>query len=242
MRTTLLKLLVSACFACLLNSVTSQAHALDSWEIRKEFFKALESEKDFGRYEIGADVRAGKVVLSGIVCCEESRARAEKIMWSLDGVKSVSNQLEIDPAFKSAGLQPAFDVAEVDRRIKAQSSLGTFSIMASAQGETLVLSGQVTNPGDIARIENIAGQVPGVQRIDNRITTAAAISDRELADRVLQALAANPEVDTRGISIASNAGVVTISGKRPEHRDRDRILSIALMVEGVKDVEGNFER
>ncbi|RIL05988.1 MAG: hypothetical protein DCC75_11235, partial [Proteobacteria bacterium] len=54
------------------------------------------------------------------------------------------------------------------------------------------------------------------------------------------ALNAHPEIDISGITVNTRNGVVTISGVRPSHRDRDRILSVALMVEGVREIESEL--
>lgn len=227
--------------ACAYLWAVSPAGAQSSSTIRKRFFQAVEAEPNFGPYDITADVRYGAVTLTGSVASSLSKERAAEIARSLAGVREVSNLLEIAGGGAVEQAAPGrIDLQAFRERILSDRSLSGAALNVSARGNVLTLSGTVGSISDKERIERMAREVPGIDRIDNQLSIPPALTDRELTERVEAALRANPDIDVEGIHIDSKNGVVTLSGSRPNHRDRDRILSVTLMVEGVREVRSEL--
>jgi len=57
---------------------------------------------------------------------------------------------------------------------------------------------------------------------------------------VHQAFARQAGLNTSGLEVTTSSGIVTLRGSRPNFREIDRLLSIALMVEGVREVKSEM--
>src|SRR5262249_8682747 len=107
-------------------------------------------------------------------------------------------------------------------------------------GGQVFLQGQVPTERNRSAIEETTRQVPGVDTITDEISVREPPTDSELVARVQDALSTSGEVNTGGLIITASEGVVSFQGNRQNHEDIDRILSIALMVPGVRDIKSEM--
>lgn len=213
----------------------------DTLSVRKEYFAALDKEKNFGPYEIEADARFGRVVLSGIVASEKSRVRAEEIARSVKGVKEVVNNLTVSEALAQSSHAGASPLAEAVREaVLARNDLGSLRLSVTARGDEITLEGTVASDRDRGEIEKTARGVNGVSQVVNLVQVQQRMTDEEITASVMDALVAKSDITVEGLSVSTKDGVVTIRGTRADHRERDRILSIALNVKGVKDIKSEL--
>jgi hyperosmotically inducible protein len=67
-----------------------------------------------------------------------------------------------------------------------------------------------------------------------------ATDDSALTTRVRTALLNDPQVAAAGISVASSAGVITLSGSVRTAVERDRAVAVARQTSGVSDVRSEL--
>lgn len=79
--------------------------------------------------------------------------------------------------------------------------------------------------------------------VPQQSTSAAgnAAADRDLANRVRSALAADAALATAGISVSAAAGTVTLSGSTTGKRQADRAMTLAQAQPGVKSVVSKIQ-
>jgi len=146
---------------------------------------------------------------------------------------------------------------EISAELDKLQGLGRYEIDIDARHGVVTLSGQVASPAVKNTIGQIASNTKGVTNVVNDLQINPAFAPREprvegramyktiptdgdISRRVESALQAESGISLRGLEISSRNGVVTLSGAQPSFRDIDRILSIALMVDGVKDVQSRM--
>ena len=211
----------------------------DSQQIRRDFFKRLEKEQDFGGYNLDLEVIAGVVTARGSVSSAVSKARVSEIAASLKGVSRVINEVEVVASAQGAthGISVADLIIERTRRELTKES---YSLKVALEGNDIVLKGTVDTLSGSQKIVQIAQSVaPGSLVRNQLIVKEEVLTDNELRSRVLKALALDPQIQVNDLTIRAENGVIHIAGSRPEHRSIDRILSTVIMVDGVKDIKSS---
>jgi osmotically-inducible protein OsmY len=214
----------------------------DSQGIRDQVYERIERVPSFGGYELEIDVRKGRVVLLGVVGSEASRQKLEEIARGIAGVKVVQNSVRVDPRLQVPEGDSSFALANrVRERVLAEPGVSSFDLTISAAGSVITLDGKVGSDEAARLIEQSARAVPGVESVVSNLKIGVASRgtfppDAELSRTVRDALLREGDISIEGLDIHAHAGVVTLEGSRPDHRERDRILSIVLAVPGVVDV------
>ncbi len=153
--------------------VCSEVAWSDSREVRDQIFEAIEHEADFGAYELEVEVRQGNVILLGTVASDEARNRLEKISVNIPGVKSVSNQVQVNSNLNLHSGPSSMELAErVRERVLAEQKLSSFELSVNAKGDRITLSGSVGSSEDAALIARIAASVPGVSDVSNKLVVS----------------------------------------------------------------------
>ena len=207
--------------------------------IREGIIEAIETNKSFGAYDVTIDARRGIVTLDGNVSSDADREFVERAAWEQDGVTSVINNLQV-----KEDLKPAYDptlAQAVRNALAASPEIKTYSINIGTRGGVVTLSGEVGTLEEKRIIERVARSVPGVSELHNQLTLRPGGSDAEVAAKIREALASDPQARSAGVQVEVNNGVATVRGKTHNHRETDRILSIVLMIPGVKDIRSDIE-
>ncbi len=212
----------------------------DSRSIRQAIFAAIDAEPEFGPYEIEIDASRGIVTLEGVVASEDSRKRVAAIAQGQGGVDRVINKLEVSTA--SSGSQENSRLAQAVKSALMNSAVRSrYSLNVLAQESSVTLRGEVGSQEDRRLLEETARLTPGVTHVINELKVQGSPDDAELQARVEAALRKNVPDLQIGVTVSVRDGVVTLSGSKDNHREIDHLLSIALMVEGVRDIISNLE-
>lgn len=225
----------------LVMGVTSPATAQVVSRTTVEVEDAIRRLPDLGPHDIDIETHRGFVLLKGTVSSPSDISRVEDAVRRTPGVTSVKNELVAHRQPLTTATGPSSKLAEAIRtRVDADHSLGHYDLEILVTGSTAALVGSVVKAEDGAAIARIARGTPGVVTVDNRLTVAPPTSDTVVEVNVREALQKAGDVDLAGLGISASDGVVTFAGTRPGHRDIDRILGVALMVEGVRDIKSEM--
>jgi osmotically-inducible protein OsmY len=131
--------------------------------------KFLNSENNLF-INIDTSVVEGMVLLTGIVKNQESRIEAVKIVWEVDGVKEVINEIEIGD--KASIKEYANDVW-ITTQIKALAARDIGFRFISYNIETIkgkvYLAGITSRPEQLETLVNIIKSVKGVKEVVNYV-------------------------------------------------------------------------
>lgn len=148
----------------------------------------LESAYLFNRhlnnFNIQTQVHDGAVLLTGKVGSEIDKDLAEEIALSLDGVRSVDNQLFVTDSLDQPGAEvaahggkelvdDATTTARVKTRLSANEKLSGLKIDVDTKNAVVTLSGNVDSDAERQLAGLIARNTPKVESVDNALRVSS---------------------------------------------------------------------
>jgi len=122
--------------------------------------------------EINVESAQGLMMIRGKVDSDAAKQAAEGIAKSIDGVKSVKNDLQVVAPSKREATddKDAAITTRVNAQIANNSDLKKAGIRAQTNAGVVSLSGEVQNLMTSAQASWIVWQVPGVKSVKNDLT------------------------------------------------------------------------
>ena len=127
-------------------------------EIARDAVAALADHAGVPKEGITVTVRDGDVVLDGSVEWEFQRESAETAIAGLNGVRSVSNRVELKPRVSAAEIRASIDRTHLIRPDQ---------VIVEAGDQTVRLSGSVGSWEERSAVERAVWSAPGVSRVEN---------------------------------------------------------------------------
>ncbi len=152
------------------------------------------------------------------------------------------------PVVDAASMEPCCrsdkSAQAMAEHIRDQISYGEFDpylIKVQVRGEVVTLSGEVSSLTQANQMVAIAQSNKGIKTVENRLVVQPTISNEELRSRVVAMLRGLSGIQSDGIEVMVDSGVVGLSGSLPSFRAVDRVLANTLMVRGVREVRSNLK-
>jgi len=219
--------------------------------------------------DLHVQVDNGKAVLTGIVEDDVNRDLAKQIALGVKGIKKVENNITIKedytPAKNDANERSygqVIDDASITAAVKSKLLWGKNTKGFSTNVDTL--SGRVSLHGTVedGASKELAGRIAknthGVRSVDNQLlvkkdskpgimdgaknTAANAgddMSDSWITTKVKSTFIYSSNVDSVDISVTTESGVVTLSGKVGSDAERELAIELAENIRGVKSVNSS---
>jgi osmotically-inducible protein OsmY len=134
-------------------------------ELARAALAALKTDLPLSWEQIKPSVKDGRITLTGTVEWHYQRERAESAMRRLDGVVSVRNSIELNPAVAPENIQHRIE--DAFRRL-AQVDAG--QIKVETAGSEVTLNGEVRSWAERDQAQQTAWSAPGVMRVINHIS------------------------------------------------------------------------
>jgi osmotically-inducible protein OsmY len=174
--------------------------------------------------DIDVETQDGIVTLGGTVDKLTARERAEHVAATVRGVRSVVNTIEVRTSVSMDGDALAQAVSE---ELLADPATDSYEVEVNADDKgNVTLTGTVDSWPECRLTGKVAGNVRGVTSIDNRIKVEYGTdrADLEILSDVEESLEWDAYIDARGIRVAVDDGVVTLSGSVASAAERNRAL------------------
>jgi len=250
-----------------MHSVSAAAPTQDIIDARQEtqIWTTFALSPNLRATELKVAVHSGKATLSGSVGDDISKELAKQIALGVDGIKEVDNQIAVQADYVPIRQSPQRSYGElIDDATIAASIKGKLMWSTYTNGLTtsvVSVSGKVTLRGsaDSAAAkelaERLATNTRGVTSVDNQLVInpdkptladAAAITantaGHEMADgwitaKVKSMFLYSNNVTGSNITVSTNNGVVTLSGKLYSSVERAHAIELAQNIRGVKSVQ-----
>lgn len=208
----------------------------------------------------------GVVTLRGTVTTESAKQRAVELARGVEGVTSVTNQLQVRETTTAAarGAEPSTatgtagtDINRADRawittKIHAQyfadSDIRPWAIdVTTGSGGAVTLEGVVDSAEDKTKAVRIARETDGVTRVDDRLRVETAggapgaaiipaAPDPWITAKIQAKYFVDDDVKARNIDVTTQSGVVTLQGVVGSEAERRQAIAIARNTDGVRDV------
>ncbi len=205
--------------------------------------------------KLSVSVTAGKATLTGHVAEDVHKELAGEIAAGVTGIEKVDNQIVVDADFKikpATGERSYGDVID-DASITAavKSKLIWSKHTEGMDTKVLTKSGKVQLTGTVAseqakqQAEKLAKNTEGVRAVDNQLkvterssstATGSVFADSWITTKVKSTYMYSSNVTGSDISVTTNAGVVTLSGKVESGAQQALAVELAQNIRGVKSV------
>lgn len=239
-------------------------------EARQEgsIWTAIALNRHLNPFTIDVDVENGSAKITGTVETSVERDLAEQIALGVEGVKKVDNQLKLDPEFQTqASSEPnmaqRFDdatlVATVKSKLLWNSNTEGLDINVNAENGKVTLEGSAQTPEAKELAGRLAANTKGVRDVNNLLSVskadssaakaqnaaddaAAAISDAWITSKVKSSLLYSRNLDGLNITVDTQKGMVSLSGKVLSSAEKDLAVETARNIRGVRGVDADALR
>jgi hyperosmotically inducible protein len=166
------KKIACACMAMALLAGTAIAeNAIDDAAITTKVKTALVENPTTKARQIDVDTRNGVVQLNGFVDTAEAKSEAENVARTVNGVKSVDNNLQVRDGARTMG--NAVGDAEISAKVKSaligDARTKAYQIEVKTYKGVVSLGGFVSSSAEKNAAEDVAKNVNGVVKVENGI-------------------------------------------------------------------------
>lgn len=196
----------------------------------------LEWEPSVNSAHIGVTANNGVVTLTGHVPSYAEKFAAERAVERVAGVKGVALDLEVRYPFENKS-----DDAEIAKRalnsLEWDISVPTDRVKVEVEKGLVTLTGEVDWQYQRLSAESAVRKLSGVIGITNLIKVKPHASAYEVRQKIKAALDRNAQIEADDISITTNGGKVTLSGKVHTWYERNLAEDTAWSAPGVTEVD-----
>ena len=236
----------------------------DDW-IEARLITAYTLNEHLSFHDIRVDAEKGRVALAGAVPTDTQRRLAEQLAHDLVAARSIDNQLEVRPdaaAGDDNSLYRLVQDANISTRIELQllwsgATQGT-DIKVRTNNGKVRLDGSAASQAEKQAAERIALRTEGVRGLSNNIEvkpdtaapsgtedvvddTIGTITDTWITERVSASLRFDAEIKDAHIVVATDDGVVSLTGKVRSAEQKQQAAEIAGGIAGVSRVDNQLE-
>jgi osmotically-inducible protein OsmY len=209
-------------------------------QIHHDVLEELKWDPRVDETEVGVQVAAGVVTLSGTVTSWAKRVAAQDAAHRVIGVLDVANDIKV----KIAGDRSRTDT-EIAQAVRRALEWDVF--VPEARISSTVSDGRVTLDGNVDRwserddAERAVRNLGGVKAVVNRIMVKPPTPITEDVRKVIEhALERRAEREARRIQIDVHDGTVTLTGSVHSWAERESVLNAVRFTPGVRAVEDHL--
>lgn len=216
-------------------------------------------------HDIEVTVVDGKATLTGTVEEDVNKDLAKQLALSVDGITSVDNRIVVKADYVASDKSDRrryaqrVDDASISTAVRSKlqwsRQLNDRQIGVATERGRVSLSGQVDSIGDKDLAQRLAASTRGVSAVDNRLTVGTArmgqsgndsgdtvaqnVADSWITTKVKSTFMYSDNVDSNDITVSTESGKVTLSGRVHSGAERALAIELAKNVRGVKTVSAD---
>ncbi|MFI6269273.1 BON domain-containing protein [Micromonospora zamorensis] len=191
-------------------------------------------------HEIGVTVAEGVVTLTGRVDSYAKKWAAERATHRVARVRAVANDVAVQ-------LDSGSERADPDLAAAASHALEWDAFVPIEKLQVTVSAGWVTLHGDVEweyqrrASERAVSRLTGVRGVSNGITVRpAAPPGRDLAERIVDALARAGATEAERISVRVHGGTAVLAGLVHSMPERAEVEQVAWSAPGIREVQNHI--
>lgn len=191
---------------------------------------------------VNVQVDDGEVKMTGAVPGYTAWNAASEAAWSVDGVQTVTNQLDIE--FPSDYQVPTDEEIKTNAEwtLSWNPDVNSLDIQVTVTNGEVKLEGTVDVYWKVWKAEQLVSNLCGVTAVENHlaVTPGDGILDKDIAKDIESALERNLYVDAEKVTVIVKNGKVTLTGTVPTYYARGRAYQAAALTLGVTEVQNNI--
>jgi osmotically-inducible protein OsmY len=218
----------------------TQANKKTDTQIHRDVLEELRWDSRVDETEVGVELDAGVVTLTGTVTSWAKRVAAQEAARRVIGVLDVANDIKV----KVPGGLTRSDT-EIAQAVRRALEWDVF--VPDEKITSTVSDGWVTLEGALERwsqrddAERAVRNLAGVKAVINKITvTTATPVTQDVRKAIEQALERRAEREARRIRVDVRDGIATLTGPVHSWAERKSVLAAARFTPGVRSVEDHL--
>lgn len=209
-------------------------------EVLHDVVDRLECDSSFREARVGVSVDADVVTLTGEVESVALKHRLEHAVHRVPGVTAVASELvAVRPE------QHARDDHDLARAaaaaLRAEPNVPCRDLEVTVSHAVVTLEGAVDWPYQRDQAVRTVAEVPGVDRVENRIRLVERVHAWEVRRGIAAELQRQAARTARHLEVALEDNRVTLTGTVRSAQERDDVERAAWSVSGVLDVRNRLE-
>jgi hyperosmotically inducible protein len=158
--------------ACTPTRTTKSAgEQVDDSSLTAKVKTALARDSATSVYKVDVETFRGDVQLNGFVDTAEAKSRAGTVAKSVEGVKSVSNNLKVGEGDRSAGtvVDDSVITAKVKTALATDETVAAHQVNVETHDGVVQLAGFVDSSDQKSKASELTRRVAGVKQVDNQL-------------------------------------------------------------------------
>ncbi|NES13906.1 MULTISPECIES: BON domain-containing protein [Micromonospora] len=209
-------------------------------DIQSDVLDELTWEPRVRPNEIGVTVSEGVVTLTGWVDSYAKKWAAERAAHRVARVRAVANDLAVRIATSAEKSDPEIATA-AGRALEWDAFVPIEALDVTVADGWVTLHGQVEWEYQRRAAERAVGRLTGVRGVSNGITVRPAVrpDGRDLAERIVDALARNGATEAEGISVRVHGDTAVLAGLVHSVPEREEIERVVWSAPGIREVHNH---
>jgi osmotically-inducible protein OsmY len=208
-------------------------------QLQRDIMDELIFEPSVDAADIGVSVTEGVVTLNGFVKSYAEKLAAEKAARRVAGVKAIAEEIKVRFDF-----QPKTADSEIAQRIVDvfawDVTVPDDKIQVKVERGWVTLTGTVDWYFQSENARMAAAKIGGVLGVSNLIEIRKLPAVHDIEDRIKSAIKRSAEIDASRITVRTDGGKVTLSGRVKAWHERQVAEHAAWAAPGVTRVEDNI--
>jgi len=149
----------------------SAGETLDDATVTAKVKTALARDPSTSAYRIEVESYRGEVQLNGFVESADMKSAATRVAKSVDGVKTVANNLEVSKGDRTAGqvVDDGVITAKVKAALIEDPNVAAHDVNVQTREGVVQLAGFVDSSTQKSKASEAARRVAGVKQVDNQL-------------------------------------------------------------------------
>jgi len=210
-------------------------------QLQNDVTEALKWEPNIDEAQVGVNVKAGIVTLTGHVPHFLQKTAAEEAAKRIYGVKAVAN--EIDVRIPSSGQRSDTEIATAAvSALRWDASVPDDAIKVTVTNGWVKLEGELEWDFQRKAAEDDVHRLIGVRGISDEITVKQKpkASPSEVKSKIEDAFQRSAQIDARRIGVKIHDGKAILHGNVHSWNEREEAERAALAAPGVSGVENDL--
>jgi osmotically-inducible protein OsmY len=185
---------------------------------------------------IGVAAKDGVVTLTGFIDSYAGKLAAERVLKRVRGVRAVANDITVRLLVERTDADIARDTLQALKVVPVLAD----TVVVTVHNGRVTLTGTVEWLFQKEHAEAIVEHVRGVVGVFNHVTVRPRSGQRDIQRRIVGALHHHADIDARGVPVALDEDVVTLTGTVETWTQREAAEHAASSAPGITRVDNRL--